>query len=119
MLMAGLDHQFAHPLIETAKRRGWLASLCNSFAELQNRASLIPPGGLLLLDTSILADRSGIERLTQLGDLPAPPRIYLTASEMDVNALAVREICMAARVSVQDILVLPLSPETADAILGT
>ncbi len=117
--MAGLDHQFAHPLVDTAKRRGWLASLCNSFAELQNRVSLIPPGGLLLLDTSILADRSGIERLTQLGDLPAPPRIYLTTSQMDVTALAVREICIAARITVQDILVLPLSPDTVDAMLGT
>lgn len=119
ILIAGQDYRTAEPLIQTAQRRGWQASLCRSFGELQDRVSLIPPGGVLLLNTSILSDRSGIERLTQLGHLPAPPRIYLTTAELDVNALAVREICIAAHIPVQDILVLPLAHETLDRLLGT
>lgn len=119
ILIAGQDLQAAKPLMETAQRRGWQPNLCRSFNELYDRVSLIPPGGVLLLNTSILSDRSGIERLTKLGELPAPPRIYLTTVELDVSTLAVREICMAAGVPVQDILVLPLSHETLDGILGT
>lgn len=119
ILIAGQDFQTAQPLIETAKRRGWQPSLCPSFNALYDRVSLIPPGGVLLLNTSILSDRSGIERLTKLGELAAPPRIYLTTVELDVGTLAVREICMAAGIPIQDILVLPLSHETLDRLLGT
>ena len=39
-------------------------------------------------------------------------------SELGVEALAVREICMAAHIPIQDILVLPLSQETLDRMLG-
>ena len=119
LVLAGQDIGFARALLETAQRRGWNASMCNSFSELNYRVALIPPGGLLLLDTSILADRSGVERLTQLSDLPALPRIYLTTSELDVTALAVREICIAARITIQDILALPLTANTIDMMLGT
>ncbi len=118
ILIAGHEYQTAKPLIDTAQRRGWVASVCSSFADLQSRVTLIPPGGVLLLDTSILSDRSGIERLTQLGELVSPPKIYLITLELGLGAVPVREICMAAHIPIQDILVLPLSQETLDRMLG-
>lgn len=118
VLIAGLSTTVAAPLIQTAQRRGWFVKVWEPVEDVAHWIRMVPAGGLVVLDISVLSDRYGIERLTSICDLPALPRTVLVAEELSVNALAVREISRAAGLEIQDILIHPLSSEALDLMLG-
>ena len=117
--LAGIPEQLARPILETAIRRGWKATRSANFTSLISHIRAMPPGGMVLINTSVLAGHTGIERITEMAELPALPRIYLTTVDLDVSALTAREICLAASIPVEEILVLPMECETLDILLGT
>lgn len=118
LLIAGINDNIVPFLVATAQRRGWFVRVCKPVEDITNWIRLVPAGGLLLLGTGVISGHRGIQRLAAICDLPALPRTCLVAPELDVNALAVREICTFAGLAIQDILVHPVPPECLDAILG-
>lgn len=118
LLIASPEPGNAQNILESAHRRGWYVSFCNDYIELPDHIRRVPAGGTLLLDTAVFSERSGIERLSHLASLPALPKTYLLTSELDVHALAVREISTAAGINITDILVKPLNTGILDQLLG-
>ena len=118
LLIAGVNDNIVPMLVETAQRRGWFVRVCKPIEDVANWIRLVPAGGLLLLGTSVLADHRGIQRLSMICDLPVLPKTYLIAPELDVNALAAREICTVAGLAIEEILVHPFPRESLDHALG-
>lgn len=119
LLIAGGAPAGRAPLVQAAERRGWFVQTCGTGGELAARIAQMPSGGILVLDTSIVAEPEGIERLAGLADLPALPRLHLISDEIDTSALVAREICVAAGIEVHDTLVRPIPAPIIDQLLGT